>query len=291
MATFAASSFRASLRKTKRRVRTATPFGRIRNASSLGNGVSIIRVCMALRLEDENYSDGGNGGGGGGKNGGFVDDTLFKRLQLEEKELNGKTEMITPNQVEGSFASKIKQKAMGEYLSNVASTFLQYRDTMQYGSIDSIRVPFVEEAKKALQRASNEERTIFKQARKQQSQQSTATKNNTKSTTTNNLPLLPKSYVLATILLAIKGDHTSVPLPFGIVRQRDMVRALGRIVTDATVDDCLVGAELLMIPNVSAANIGGDGGGDGGDGSGDGGYGGLTEGDMLKSFPELVPLT
>jgi hypothetical protein len=33
-------------------VRNATPFGIIRNQSPLGNGVSVIRVCMALGFDE-----------------------------------------------------------------------------------------------------------------------------------------------------------------------------------------------------------------------------------------------
>jgi len=47
LATFAASSYRASLRQ-KKVARTITPFGVINNVSVLGNGVSVIRVSMSV---------------------------------------------------------------------------------------------------------------------------------------------------------------------------------------------------------------------------------------------------
>ena len=52
LATFAASSHRASLRQ-KRVARTTTPFGVINNVSVLGNGVSIIRLSMSLERRQD----------------------------------------------------------------------------------------------------------------------------------------------------------------------------------------------------------------------------------------------
>jgi len=124
----------------------------------------------------------------------------------------------------------------------------------------------VEDAVKEFRRSAKEERVIFnKQTQKQQQLMK-----ETAPYQWGDVKQLPKTYVLATILLAIKGDHTSVPLPFGIIRQRDMARALSRIATDAKVDDssCLVGSELLLIPNTVSG-----------------------EEEILKSFPDLVPLT
>lgn len=130
---------------------------------------------------------------------------------------------------------------------------------MRYGSIDSVRVPFVEEAVKEFKRAAIEEQKIFNSQK--QKQLAAAEQQSSPSTDT--------SYILATILLAIKGDHTTIPLPFGITRQRDMARALARIATDAKVDDCLVGSEILWTP----AGVS------------------LTEKEILQTFPGLVPLT
>lgn len=104
LATIAASSFRASLRKTKI-VRTTTPFGRIRNVSPLGNGVSVIRVCMALGLNE------GNGD----------DDGLLQKLHLEEKELYSKIAML--DQLQGSNSYEFRQKALGDYISNGEKLF------------------------------------------------------------------------------------------------------------------------------------------------------------------------
>lgn len=130
---------------------------------------------------------------------------------------------------------------------------------MRYGSIDSVRVPFVEEAVKEFKRAATEERKIFNTQKQKQS----TTKPSSKQQTST------ESYIMATILLAIKGDHTTISLPFGIMRQRDMARALARIATDAKVDDCLVGSEILWTP----AGVS------------------LTEKEILKTFPGLVQLT
>ncbi|KAL7539937.1 hypothetical protein ACHAXR_009752 [Thalassiosira sp. AJA248-18] len=265
LATFAASSYRASLRK-KRVFRNTSPFGRIRNASPLGNGVSVIRVCMALGFD---ASDSGNGTSEG-------DDvnTVLKRLHLEEKELYTKIAMLAQHdQLQGDNTYDLRQKALGDYVSSVAATFLKHHNVMRYGSIDSVRIPFVEEAVREFRRAAGEERKLFDTQRKQH--QST-------SESTPKKQLLPKtsSYMLATILLVIKGDHTSISLPFGIIRQRDMARALSRIVTDATVEDCLVGSEVLWTPKTPMS------------GKGEGGHHhALTEKEIMKSFPDLVPLT
>ena len=135
LSTFAASSFRASLRK-KRVVRSSSPFGRIRNASALGNGVSVIRVCMALKFDDTNE---GNANA----------DSLLKRLQIEEKEFQSKLEMLSQLNQQGQFISNTKTKILGEYTSNVASVLLQHNEYMKFGSLDSMRVPFVEETTRA----------------------------------------------------------------------------------------------------------------------------------------------
>jgi len=87
-------------------------------------------------------------------------------------------------------------------------------------------------------------------------------------------------YILATILLSIKGDRTSVPLPFGILRQRDVGRALSRIATDAKVEDCLVGSEISWVPNIHTLLA---------DDDIDGIL--LSEKAVLHAFPDLVSLT
>ena len=238
LSTFAASSFRASLRK-KRVVRSSSPFGIIRNASALGNGVSVIRVCMAMKFDN---TDEGNASA----------DSLLKRLHIEEQELQSKLEMLSQlNQQGGQFISNTKAKILGEYTSNVASTLLQHNEYMRFGSLDSIRVPFVEEATRAFHEGLNEEQSMLSNASLAQE---------------SNQPLNETRYILATILLAIKGDRTSITLPFGIIRRRDVALQLSRISRDSIVDDCLVKSELITIPSVS-------------------------EEEILKAFPDLVPLT
>lgn len=81
----------------------------------------------------------------------------------------------------------------------------------------------------------------------------------------------------------IKGDHTSVSLPFGIVRQRDMSRALTRIVNDVRVDDCLIGSELLVLPDLRTVSM--EKRGEKATTTT------ITETEVLKVFPNLVPLT
>jgi hypothetical protein len=93
------------------------------------------------------------------------------------------------------------------------------------------------------------------------------------------------SYIVATILLAIKGDHTTVPLPMlGVLRQRDMSRALLRIAMDAKVQDCLIASEVMVVPDMQLSSIAGvektkkwrtl-----------------LTKAEVLTAFPNLIPLT
>jgi len=244
LSTFAASSFRASLRK-KRVVRNISPFGRIRNASALGNGVSVIRVCMALAFDN---TDEGNANA----------DSLLKRLHIEEQELQSKLEMLS--QLQGQFISNTKTKILGEYTSNVASTLLQHNEYMKFGSLDSMRVPFVEEATRAFQEGLNEEQSML---------------SNASSAQEPNQPSNENRYILATVLLAIKGDRTSITLPFGIIRRRDVAFQLFRISRDSTVDDCLVSAQLMTMPSISTGGC----------------QSSISEEGILKAFPDLVPLT
>ena len=114
LATFAASTFRASLRK-KRIVRNVSPFGRIRNASALGNGVSVIRVCMALGFDaNNNDGDSTSSDDTGDAN------TLLNRLGLEDKELYTNIAMLAQQQtqLQGTDTYGFRQKALGNYLSN-----------------------------------------------------------------------------------------------------------------------------------------------------------------------------
>eukprot|EP00985_Skeletonema_marinoi_P018463 scaffold10312_cov141-Skeletonema_marinoi.AAC.5 len=148
--TLAASSFRASLRKSKV-VRNVTPFGTIRNVSPLGNGVSVIRVCMALKVDGNDEAK-----------------RLLNKLYLEEKELYTNISMLSQDdprvqqpQQQLSGAYSFRQQALGRYVSNVASTFLQYTNCIRYGNIESIRVPFVEDAVKEFRQVAKEERQVF----------------------------------------------------------------------------------------------------------------------------------
>ena len=103
--TITASSFRASLRTSKRKVRNVTPFGIIRNQSPLGNGVSNLRVCMAFKF-DENDNNV---------------ESLLRRLKIEENELYLTKAFIStlPQQSQGS----LRQRALVDYLSNGKKLF------------------------------------------------------------------------------------------------------------------------------------------------------------------------
>lgn len=116
--TMAASKYRASLRKSKI-VRKVTPFGIIRNQSPLGNGVSVIRVRMALEFDDGDIGDDIATSRGG------VDDAdcLLRRLQLEERQLYAKKTMTlgSRDQMRGggmdAYAG-LRQRALADYSSN-----------------------------------------------------------------------------------------------------------------------------------------------------------------------------
>lgn len=103
--TITASSSRASLRTSKRKVRNVTPFGIIRNQSALGNGVSVLRVCMAFKFDDNEIRM-------------KEDDvqSLLRRLKLEENELYSTKAFIStlPQQSQES----LRQRALVDYLSN-----------------------------------------------------------------------------------------------------------------------------------------------------------------------------
>ncbi len=280
--TLAASSFRASLRKSKV-ARTTTPFGIIRNVSPLGNGVSVIRVCMALKFDNNDEIDKDKA------------KSLLNKLYLEEKELYTKISMLSQDpQVQLNGAYSFRQQALGRYLSNVASTFLQYTNHIRYGSMESIRVPFVEDAVKEFRQVAKDERQVFATTmanqkkkmsetikKKQQQQQEEEVRDDTSNSNGSNSKKRKSGYILTTILLSIKGDRTSVPLPFGILRQRDVGRALSRIVTDAKVEDCLVASEINWVPNLINPITGNH---DVADVL-------LSEKDVLKAFPDLVSLT
>lgn len=292
--TITASSFRASLRTSKSKVRNVTPFGIIRNQSPLGNGVSVLRVCMAFKFDDNGIRMAEDDA-----------ESMLRRLKLEENELYSTKAFISslPQQSQGGLG----QKALVDYLSNgkkllctsiglmellfsislitfiinvhgylfrfgisqVASVFLEYNKRMTFGSLESMRVPFVEEAVRDFREIAKEECVMYDRQQILHRPRQSTTK-------------LNSQYIVATILLVIKGDHTSVSLPFGIVRQRDMSRALTRIVNDVRVDDCLIGSELLVLPDLRTVSI---------EMRGEKTTTTLTEKEVLKAFPNLVPLT
>ncbi len=103
------SSSATPSRRRNRRIRNTTPFGIIRNLSPLGNGVSVIRVRLALEFSDEN-SNGNNGEGL------HVNDFF---AELNDEKLLLETDIMTmmpsiPREIQGSF----RKKVMGNYLSN-----------------------------------------------------------------------------------------------------------------------------------------------------------------------------
>ncbi len=132
-----------------------------------------------------------------------------------------------------------------------------------------MRVPFAEEAVREFRDIAREERAAYER------------QNRRRPRTTKRGP----HYILATILLVIKGDHTSLPLPFGMVRRRDMARALTRIAKDARVADCLIASELMVAPNARLISM------DEKDERMMKRNGMLTKKEILEAFPNLVPLT
>jgi hypothetical protein len=143
---------------------------------------------------------------------------------------------------------------------------------MKYGSLESMRVPFAEEAVREYRDISREERATYEGRNMRRTEKSTDRRGS-------------YHYILATLLIVIKGDHTGIPPPFGIVRRRDMTRALARIAKDARVDDCLIASELIIMPDVKSVSM---------DERGDGIIDRsrtLTGSEILRAFPNLVPLT
>ncbi|KAL3806307.1 hypothetical protein ACHAXA_007934 [Cyclostephanos tholiformis] len=275
--TVASCTYHASMRKS-RIIRKVTPLGIIGNQSPLGNGVSIIRVCMALGFDDGEEDDDDDDAS-------TMDDAacLLRRLHLEEKALHAKTTSTT------MFASKdrmgggdpdgyhrLGKMANADYLSNVASAFRRYDKCMKYGSLDYMRVPFAEEAVREYRDISREERAIYERHRNERRRLRLQSTTNRRGS---------YRYILATILLVIKGDHTYITLPFGIVRRRDMARALTRIATDARVEDCLIASELIIEPDVKSVSVD-EGGNINIDRSRT-----LTGSEILRAFPNMVPLT
>ncbi len=175
--------------------------------------------------------------------------------------------------------------------SSVATLLCQYQPFIKYGSIDSVRVPFAEEALREFKEIKDEERNsyaLMKETRSDGDERDSMKTQLTVLATEEGRKLddgLTKSkfnsdrYVMTTILLAIKGDHTTIPLPLGLSQRREMGRALKRIAEDASVEDCLVGSEIFCFPN----KIYNDGG------KGDGIL--LSGARILDTFPDMSRLS
>jgi hypothetical protein len=341
----AASTYRATQLRTitgsSKPIRNVTPFGIIRNQSPLGNGVSVIRVSMALEVGGRRHSGSTRGSDREGEDVGEdnVMTTLLNRLNLEEKELYTKISMLANQQYlfpseaspdKGMGTYNLKQKALVDYVSNgeqgrvyanylpslivsltldyyflrfgplmilcftVASIFLPYQKYIRYGSLDSVRVPFVEDAVREFRQVAKDDRVRYNSIRQQliqkeqhyEQKQVRATMNEGDET----------SFIVATILLAIKGDRTTVPLPMlGVLRQRDMARALLRIAIDAKVQDCLIASEIMVVPDMQICSIvGGDRKEEGKNNEQPHGRNDmmrLLEEDVLASYPNLIRLT
>jgi hypothetical protein len=241
----AAASFRAKFRKSKI-VRTATPFGFIRNTSPLGNGVSVIRLRMALEFEGSDDTAAAKA------------ETFLEKLQVEEYNLYATITMLAQKQKQlGLDVYELRQKALVHYLASVATLFSSSKQSIKYGSMISARVPFVEEAVTEFKSISDRERSKFKPKKE---------------------PSIlisghEKQLVVASIILAIKGDHTTSPFQSGISSKKDMGRALLRIATDAQVDGCLVGTEVMWMPRqLGSCDV-------------------IKENEVLKQFSDLADLT
>jgi uncharacterized membrane protein len=131
----------------------------------------------------------------------------------------------------------------------------------------SARLPFAEEAVAEFRSISERERTAYDKGQlKNASSNIKATRENNVNGTTDNKQLL-----VASMILVIKGDHTSSPFQSGISTKKDMGRVLLRIASDAQVENCLVGSEVMWLPHELKD-------------------GHLVESDILRRFPDIVPL-
>ncbi len=169
----------------------------------------------------------------------------------------------------------------------VASTFLPYQKYIRYGSLDSVRVPFVEDAIREFRQVAKDDRLLYESSKQQLIQKEENNRTKLKEGRGETL-----YYVVATIVLAIKGDHTTVPIPMlGVLRQRDVARALLRIAIDAKVQDCLVASEVRMVPDMQFVSIYAESKED--DKSTDPSMNlrmFLSEAEVLRAFPNLIPL-
>lgn len=180
--------------------------------SPLGNGVSVIRLRVALEFAgNEGGNDDGSGGGGA---------RLFMgELQQKMADMNTKSFMRE---------DPVRQIVAAEYVTDVASTLLNRRISFRSAAMDSVRVPFAEEAVKEFKRVTQEERSLF------QEQMSAAENGGGNS-----------GAVVVSVILSIKGDRTSVPFRD---RRGEIDRGLERIVMDSGVEGCLVATEVLWTP-------------------------------------------
>ena len=157
-------------------------------------------------------------------------------------------------------------------LSSVASIFNANKESLKYGSMISARVPFVEEAVKEFMSMSERERLPYKKSTDQlESFNNSSDYKTAKKTDTSGIG--NKQFVVASIMLAIKGDHTSSPFQSGVSTKKDMGRALLRVATDAKVESCLVGTEVMWMPHQLDSKQT------------------ITENDILNKFPDIVPLS
>lgn len=158
-------------------------------------------------------------------------------------------------------------------IKQVASVLLVNKHSIKYGSMASIRVPFVEEAIDEFRSICKQERLLFDEATKKMTLLRVDDKTSEKF---SDLSRGEKQFVIASIVLAIKGDHTSGPFQFGFSSRKDMGRILSRITTDAQVENCLVGTEVMWIPRELKMDPTG---------------GALKDSDILKMFPDVATLS
>jgi len=196
--------------------------------------------------------------------------------------------MLTQQQQQqiGLDVYQLRQKSLVRYLFNVISILNNNKQYIKYGSMVSTRVPFVEDAVKEYTLLSESERVLYGKSNERQiSPLSSASNGNYQSirelkkaaTTDQQNGNANQKFVVASILLAIKGDHTTSPFSSGIYTKKDIGRALIRIGTDATMDSCLVGTEIMWMPreldsrrDVEVV---------------------VTESDILKKFSDVIPLS
>lgn len=147
-----------------------------------------------------------------------------------------------------------------------------------------MRVPFVEDAVNEFRHVAKEDRSRYSNCRKnliknEETYQATLKEGRGETS----------SYIVATILLAIKGDHTTVPFPMmGVLRQRDMARALLRIAIDVKVQDCLITSEVMAVPDMQLISSVGY---EKVSGETEKTKHSMSEAEVLRSFPNLIPLT